>query len=69
MKEDDLHSYAVEVLKLFALPDTLWMHVPLGVKSASGAKAGAWAKKMGARPGTADFRMMYVKNGEVQAQI
>jgi hypothetical protein len=61
MREQQLHAFTVQLLRVCAAPGVLWLHIPMGVQSSHGGMAGKWARVMGARPGTADF--LLIKDG------
>ncbi len=53
MKERDLHGYTADLLRLMARPGVLWLHI--ANEGARSPRTGAYLKRMGMRPGAADF--------------
>lgn len=56
MSEDDLHRYAVQLLKLCGQRDVLYFHVPNGGLRTK--RTGGYLKALGVRPGVADFALV-----------
>jgi len=59
-RELGLHKFTAQYLRLAALPDVLWFHVPNG--EARSAATGAKLKAMGVLAGVADFVIIYRGN-------
>lgn len=57
-RELGLHKFTAQYLRLAALPDVLWFHVPNG--EARSAATGAKLKAMGVMPGVSDFIVMAI---------
>lgn len=55
MRELALHKFTKQLLEQTANKGVLYLHVPNGVQSRHGAKAGRWQAAMGARKGAADW--------------
>ncbi len=53
MKERELHGFTADLLRLMARPGVLWLHI--ANEGARSPRTGAYLKRMGMRPGAADF--------------
>jgi len=61
LTERNLHDFTLDLLRKSSRRNVLYTHIPLGIQSANGRKAGRWQIAMGARRGAADF--LIVMNG------
>lgn len=62
MTERDLHKFTLDLLRNSARRGVLYLHIPNGVQSKDGARAGRWQVTMGMRRGAADW--LIVMNGK-----
>ncbi len=53
MKERELHSFTADLLRRAVRPGVLWLHI--ANEGARSPRTGAYLKRMGMRPGAADF--------------
>ena len=62
LPESALHSFVADLLRVQALPNVLWMHIPNGEHRL--ASVGRKLKAMGVRPGAADFAFVLPPHGK-----